>query len=183
MRTPIACLLAVIIAGSNLALGQEKYDASVPEPTLSDVKYGDHPRHVIDFWKAVSDTPTPLVFVIHGGGWQGGSKERVHRFADAIATVLADHGISIASVIHRKPGYDPCELFLTSKAKAFARVAQKKLGFRYKMDVIPLDATLVRGSHGVHPSSPEDGPLVIGPDDPPSDMQDFPNYVQRQLAS
>jgi len=84
--------------------------------------------------------------------------------------------------IHRKPGYDPCELFLTSKAKAFARVAQKKLGFRYKMDVIPLDATLVRGSHGVHPESPEDGPLVIGPDEPPSDMQDFAKYVQSHLA-
>ncbi len=69
--------------------------------------------------------------------------------------------------IHRKPGYDPCELFMTSKARAIARVAQKKLGMRYKMDVIPLDPTLVKGSHGVHPRDSDDGPLVIGPDDPP----------------
>ncbi|MFK8113445.1 MAG: alkaline phosphatase family protein [Rubripirellula sp.] len=83
--------------------------------------------------------------------------------------------------IHRKPGYDPCELFMTSKWRAFARVAQKKLGFRYKMDVIPLDANLVRGSHGIHPASVDDGPLVIGPDDPPDDMRDFSAYVRRLL--
>jgi predicted AlkP superfamily pyrophosphatase or phosphodiesterase len=42
--------------------------------------------------------------------------------------------------IHRKPGYDPCELFMTSKLRAAARLLQKKMGFRYKMDVIPRDA-------------------------------------------
>ena len=54
--------------------------------------------------------------------------------------------------IHRKPGYDPVELFMTSKIRAMARLAQKKLGLRYKMDVIPLDASLVRGSHGLRPT-------------------------------
>ncbi len=83
--------------------------------------------------------------------------------------------------IHRKPGYDPCELFITSKARAIARVAQKKLGMRYKMDIIPLDPTLVKGSHGVHPVDPNDGPLVIGPDDPPTDMQGFAHYAKRLL--
>lgn len=84
--------------------------------------------------------------------------------------------------IHRKPGYDPCELFMTSRLKAFARVAQKKLGLRYKMDVIPLDANLPRGSHGIYPTAPQNGPLVIGPADPPEDMLQFSNYVKRQLA-
>ena len=89
--------------------------------------------------------------------------------------------------IHRKPGYDPCELFMTSKSRMIARVAQKKLGMRYKMDVIPLDATLVRGSHGLH-TRPEDGPLVIGPPDVssgdlPSDMRDFKGYVGGLLRS
>ena len=84
--------------------------------------------------------------------------------------------------IHRKPGYDPCELFITSKAKALTRVAQKKLGFRYKMDVIPLDATLVKGSHGLL-NDPQTGPLVIGPADPPEDMKDFKGYIERLLAS
>lgn len=82
--------------------------------------------------------------------------------------------------IHRKPGYDPCELFMTSKARALLRLAQKKLGFRYRMDVVPLDASLVRGSHGLRPA-PEDGPLVLGPGEPPEDMRGFKEYVRRLL--
>ncbi len=77
--------------------------------------------------------------------------------------------------IHRKPGYDPVELFMTSKAKAMLRLAQKKLGFRYRMDVIPLNPLLVKGSHGLRPLA-DDGPLIIGPS-PPSDMRDFKNYI------
>ena len=86
--------------------------------------------------------------------------------------------------IHRKPGYDPCELFMTSKARAIARVAQKKLGFRYRVDVIPLDASLVRGSHGLH-TRPEDGPLVVGPkvaDSLPTDMREIKNYIRSLLG-
>ena len=68
--------------------------------------------------------------------------------------------------IHRKPGYDPCELFLDPqialpKLHVARRLAQKKLGMRYLMDVIPLDATLVRGSHGLLPATPEEGPLFL----------------------
>lgn len=85
--------------------------------------------------------------------------------------------------IHRKPGYDPCELFITSRLKAIRRVARKKLGFRYKMDVIPLDASLPRGSHGIHPKDAGNGPVVIGPSEPPEDMKEFPGYIRRQLES
>jgi predicted AlkP superfamily pyrophosphatase or phosphodiesterase len=68
--------------------------------------------------------------------------------------------------IHRKPGYDPVELFLDPKlplvkARIAWRLAQKILGFRYLMDVISLDATLVKGSHGRPTDRPEDGPLLI----------------------
>ncbi|MEM9369046.1 MAG: alpha/beta hydrolase fold domain-containing protein [Planctomycetota bacterium] len=77
----------------------ERYDASVPKPTLAEVKYGAHPRQTLDFWKADSPSPTPLVFVIHGGGWQGGSKERLNRFADAAA--LLNAGISVAACNYR----------------------------------------------------------------------------------
>ncbi|MGL4553390.1 MAG: alkaline phosphatase family protein [Gemmataceae bacterium] len=69
--------------------------------------------------------------------------------------------------IHRKPGYDPCELFFDPalwwpKGRAAWRLAQKKLGFRTLFDVVPLDASLVRGSHGVHAPDPLDRPLLIG---------------------
>lgn len=50
--------------------------------------------------------------------------------------------------IHKKPGYDPVELFMTSKARAGYKLLRKKLALRYVMDVIPLDARLVKGSHG-----------------------------------
>ena len=68
--------------------------------------------------------------------------------------------------IHRKPGYDPVELFLdptllAPKLKIAARLLKKKLGFRMLMDVIPLDASLVKGSHGVVPNDPKDYPLLI----------------------
>jgi predicted AlkP superfamily pyrophosphatase or phosphodiesterase len=81
--------------------------------------------------------------------------------------------------IHRKPGYDPCELFLTSPARAGFRLLQKKLGFRYRMDVIPLDASLVKGSHGLHPAA-EDGPAIIG-ENPPEDMKGFKDYIRKLL--
>ncbi len=77
----------------------ESYEASVPQPTLSGIHYGRDERHVLDFWKAPSDKPTPLAFVIHGGGWQGGSKERVQRFAD-VATLL-EAGISVVAINYR----------------------------------------------------------------------------------
>lgn len=70
--------------------------------------------------------------------------------------------------IHRKPGYDPVELFtdpalspLALKARIAWRLLQKKLGFRMLMDVIPLDASLVKGSHGCRPAHPRDWPLFI----------------------
>jgi hypothetical protein len=68
--------------------------------------------------------------------------------------------------IHRKAGYDPVELFLDPKIalpqlKIAQRLLQKKLGFRMLMDVIPLDAALVRGSHGRRPMNEEDRPVLI----------------------
>jgi len=57
--------------------------------------------------------------------------------------------------IHKKPGYDPVEMFMTSKLRAAYKLLRKKLGFRYVLDVIPLDASLVKGSHGAT-NVPED---------------------------
>jgi predicted AlkP superfamily pyrophosphatase or phosphodiesterase len=69
--------------------------------------------------------------------------------------------------IHRKPGYDPCELFLDSKlfwpvGRVLRRLVQKKLGFRTLFDVIPLDASLVRGSHGLSATDAQERPLLLG---------------------
>jgi predicted AlkP superfamily pyrophosphatase or phosphodiesterase len=71
--------------------------------------------------------------------------------------------------IHRKPGYDPVELFFDPEktmvnVRVAGKVAARKMGFRNLLDFIPLDASLVKGSHGLLPGRPEEGPLVIGSD-------------------
>lgn len=68
--------------------------------------------------------------------------------------------------IHRKPGYDPAELFVDPAlrfppASIGWRLVKKSLGFRYLMDVIPLDASLVKGSHGRLPDSDAQSPVLI----------------------
>lgn len=57
---------------------------------LHDVAYGSHPRQVLDFYPATSDKPTPVVFYIHGGGWQNGDKKtNLKRFLDSGISVVA----------------------------------------------------------------------------------------------
>ncbi len=87
--------------------------------------------------------------------------------------------------IHHKPGYDPCELFVDPKltlplARMAFRLAQKKLGFRMKLDVVPLDASLVRGSHGLPAAAGEDRPLLIGDGPPPA--EDLPMTAVHDLV-
>jgi predicted AlkP superfamily pyrophosphatase or phosphodiesterase len=77
--------------------------------------------------------------------------------------------------IHRKPGYDPAELFMDPadpavKLRAATALARKKLGMRYMMNVVPLNGDAVRGSHGRLPADPADGPLLICSD--PSQARD-----------
>lgn len=69
--------------------------------------------------------------------------------------------------IFKKPGYDPAELFMDPKnpfikLKAAYKLARKLTGFRYRMDVIPLDASLVKGSHGTDLVGKEYYPILIG---------------------
>ena len=80
--------------------------------------------------------------------------------------------------IHRKPGYDPVELFVDPKLripalKIGARLAQKTLGFRYLMDVIPLDASLVKGTHGRPSTDPGKQPVL---------MSSAPDLLPREAA-
>ncbi len=70
-------------------------------PTLADVRYGDHPKQLLHFWKApgaTAESPAPLVFFIHGGGWQNG--DRMSGLA-AMLPVLLEAGISVTSVEYR----------------------------------------------------------------------------------
>jgi acetyl esterase/lipase len=99
MKFNLAFILVVI---SQLTFAKTKepvYAPNVPNLTHSEVRYGTHERNVLDFWRAESKSPTPVAFVIHGGGWKGGSKERLDRFADPNALLKA--GISIVAINYR----------------------------------------------------------------------------------
>jgi predicted AlkP superfamily pyrophosphatase or phosphodiesterase len=69
--------------------------------------------------------------------------------------------------IHRKPGYDPVELFIdpairNPQWKIASFLLKKKLGLRGLLDVIPLDASLVKGSHGRDEVAECEQPVIIG---------------------
>jgi predicted AlkP superfamily pyrophosphatase or phosphodiesterase len=78
------------------------------------------------------------------------------------------HGVDI----HRKPGYDPAELFFDPhdrlvKARAGLNLIRKKVRLRYTMRTTPLDPTCVRGTHGRPPDSPTAGPVLLCSDELP----------------
>ncbi|MFT3879171.1 MAG: alkaline phosphatase family protein [Gemmatales bacterium] len=93
--------------------------------------------------------------------------------------------------IHRKPGFDPCELFFDPKllwpiGRAIRRLIQKKLGFRTLFDVIPFDGNLVRGSHGLAATHEEDRPILFGTGAEPGtnlSMLDVKELVLQALRS
>jgi len=95
--------------------------------------------------------------------------------------------------IHAKPGYDPCELFLDPditlpKAKIAWMLLRKFLGFRYLMELTPLDATLVKGSHGRVTDRSDEGPIFMTSepallDAPVIAAQDVHNLLLRHLFS
>lgn len=103
-----AFALAIALTIGMPALAQEKAQvkkeqvkkaqADQPPPTFANVSYGEHLRQVIDFYKAESAAPTPLVVYIHGGGWMNGDKARVGTVD--LRKLLAS-GISVAAINYR----------------------------------------------------------------------------------
>lgn len=77
---------------------KQKVEQPAPPATQEAVAYGPHPKQVLSFWKAESSTPTPVLFFIHGGGWQGGNRQ-----AGMASWVPAMHraGISVVSIEYR----------------------------------------------------------------------------------
>lgn len=103
------CLPVLCIASLSTAFAQAPKAPAKPaapkkvypeypvKPTLSDVSYGPHAKQKIDFWKAESSKPTPLLFYIHGGGWMGGER----KVAGPMIKPMLDAGISVVSVEYR----------------------------------------------------------------------------------
>jgi acetyl esterase/lipase len=70
-----------------------------PAPTLADVPYGPHARNVLDFWRAASERPTPVVIYIHGGGFTEGDKSGARK--ERLVQACLDAGVSFAAINYR----------------------------------------------------------------------------------
>lgn len=102
LRTLVAATLTLSLLTTPLA-AQEKKEKKAPAPkqptpTVAKLAYGTHERQVLDFWQAKSESPTPLVLYIHGGGWRGGDKSGL---GAAAIEGYRDAGISVAAINYR----------------------------------------------------------------------------------
>lgn len=108
MRRLIGCI-ALTLAGIAWVLpasaqsAREEEEVETPvwlEPTVADFAYGrDSERQRLDFWRAESDEPTPVVLMIHGGGWVFGDK--IGYGTVASIQPFLDEGISVAAINYR----------------------------------------------------------------------------------
>lgn len=93
------------------------------EPTMSDIAYGPHERNKLDFWKAKSDRPTPVVVFIHGGGFISGDKSR-WRTSPELKQLL-DKGVSCAAINYRYLTQAPVQDILHDAAHAVQFIRSK----------------------------------------------------------
>jgi len=116
-------------------------------PTFADVSCGEHERNKLDFWQAKSDKPTPVVMILHGGGWTSGSKANVSRsprFPNLRAIV--GQGISVVAINYRLIGKHTDGV--TPPVKATLEDAARAVQFvRSKADEWNIDKERI-GSYG-----------------------------------
>src|SRR4051794_18917142 len=96
-----ALLLVLMLIASSAAFSQTaaQEPPARPTPTITDYVYGpDSPQQVFDFWKAKSDKATPVVILIHGGGWQSEDKSD---YVEKDIRPFLDAGISVAATNYR----------------------------------------------------------------------------------
>ena len=98
MKAPtiLTLLLAASLHAQTPVPAVKPAPAPKREPTVANVPYGSHERQVLDFYKADSPKPTPLLFFIHGGGWVAGDKSGVGELEACLKA-----GISVVSINYR----------------------------------------------------------------------------------
>ena len=97
MAYPALRLFAAFVLSISLVTGTEAQEKKAgpkqppaPTPTEAEVSYGPHPKQVLSFWKVESEKPTPLLFFIHGGGWQAGNRMgSMHTYAKWKAVIFS----------------------------------------------------------------------------------------------
>jgi acetyl esterase/lipase len=91
----------MLLSAPEVTLGQTPSASAAdrPTPTVADFAYGkDSERQKLDLWQAKSETPTPLVLMIHGGGWAGGDKSL---YDERHIQPYLENGISVARINYR----------------------------------------------------------------------------------
>jgi len=101
--------------------GRPRGSAKAP-PTYSNVAYGEHERHVLDFWKAEAETPTPVFVWIHGGGFRAGDKRS---FPSTLLKPFLEAGISCAAIHYRLSQHAPYPAQMQDSARAIQFIRSK----------------------------------------------------------
>ncbi len=89
-----------------LSGGDPRYEGADAHTFMRGVPYGPHARNELDAWLAQSQSPTPAVVFVHGGGFRKGDKETIHGASTAIPTFLSA-GVSVVSISYRYAYSDP----------------------------------------------------------------------------
>ena len=110
LAASMSCLIALPVRGADAPAAKpdspaapapapkpKRVDPVLPTPTAADVAYGKHQKQVMHFWKSESEKPAPLLFYIHGGGWQDGNRTSVA----SLLPIMLKAGISVVSVEYR----------------------------------------------------------------------------------
>jgi len=97
------------------AVPRERRGAALPSPTAQDVRYGEHERNVLDFWRAPSERPTPLLIFIHGGGFRAGDKRSL---SAAVLRRCLPSGVSVAAINYRFVQHEPLPASMYDAARA-----------------------------------------------------------------
>jgi acetyl esterase/lipase len=115
----LALILGLMLLGSHdlTAQAERKKQAAPdkPQPDAADIKYGSHERNVLDLWRAKSESPTPLLVFIHGGGFRAGDKSQL---AAALLKGCLDSGISVTSINYRLSQHAPFPAPMLDSARA-----------------------------------------------------------------
>jgi acetyl esterase/lipase len=126
----VLALSASLLAQDQKAKPKAKAPQARPTPTVADYAYGkEHERQKFDFWQAKSDRPTPVVLLIHGGGWVNGDKTG---YGANMIDPFLNEGISVASLNYRfiaqameQKVEPPVKACLTDAARALQTIRSK----------------------------------------------------------
>lgn len=127
--TTLLCMISLFVA-----VAASSDDKQAPKPTLSNVKYGPEERQVLDFWKAESETPTPVLVLIHGGGWIHGDKEGEAKIQRHLIRQMLKNGVSVAAINYRLSPKNklPVPVYDAARAIQFLRYKAKELNIDKK---------------------------------------------------